>query len=98
MLQCSFAICGLDLISSRSLFDAKHVVWFASRQLLINEIFIFFVWRHGFVDVVRWKCCEEDVVDLRCFEDALGATRVEWIRLPVGVGSTRYHVKVVIGV
>ena len=50
VLQCGLAVCGFDLISS--LFDAENGVWFAGRWLLINEILVFFVWRHVDVDVV----------------------------------------------
>ena len=52
VLQCGFAVRGFDLISGRGLFDTENVVWFAAGWLLINEIFVFFVWCHLVADVM----------------------------------------------
>ena len=47
MLQRGFAICGLDLICSRGLFDPKDSVWFANRGFDITELFVFLVRCHS---------------------------------------------------
>lgn len=53
VLQCGFAVCRFDFISSRGLFDAEDCIWLAGGliNLIINHIFVFFVWRHGIVEV-----------------------------------------------